>query len=331
MSGLLTRVNHNQTMQRNFTWIASDGWSHSIDIVHQFNDTAAGLFGVAPHTEHFTDFDDYMSQLTIKSNTRNAWFPEFFAALVNCSVGYGCDNNTNVTSFSYQQGRFVPLVIDAVNAFAHALQGFLLDNCNSTHNAPYLWFKNNGTCFGQSRDLNGTTLLEYLSKVHFTSITNHSIAFDESGSVQGFYEILNYQATFSADGDVTGYKFVSVGTWASGNDTESLSLRDDVDLQYGLNSDDSLRTEPVESHCGRCSPGTYVRDIAGSCCAICEHCLGSNYSSEPLANKCSSCLVDGEREMWGNSQLQHYGFSILQLWSLGKGLFWLFSSVINNV
>ena len=205
MSGLLTRVNHNQTMQRNFTWIASDGWSHSIDIVHQFNDTAAGLFGVAPHTEHFTDFDDYMSQLTIKSNTRNAWFPEFFAALVNCSVGYGCDNNTNVTSFSYQQGRFVPLVIDAVNAFAHALQGFLLDNCNSTHNAPYLWFKNNGKCFGQSRDLNGTTLLEYLRKVNFTSITNHSIAFDELGSVQGFYEILNYQATFSADGDVTGY------------------------------------------------------------------------------------------------------------------------------
>ena len=179
-------------MQRNFTWIASDGWSHSIDIVHQFNDTAAGLFGVAPHTEHFTDFDDYMSQLTIKSNTRNAWFPEFFAALANCSVGYDCDNNINVTSFSYQQGTFLPLVIDAVFAFAHALQDFLLDNRNSTHNAPYLWFKNNGTCFGQSRDLNGPTLLEYLSKVNFTSITNNSIAFDESGSVQGFYEILNY-------------------------------------------------------------------------------------------------------------------------------------------
>ena len=301
VGGVLTRVHRNETLRRNFTWIASDGWAHSTDLVHRFNDTVVGLFGVAPHTEHFGEFDDYISQLTINSNTRNGWFPELLAVFANCSIEKDCDNNTNITSFFYEQDSFVPLVVDAVYAFAHALQDFLLDNCNSTDNAPYVWFKNNGTCFGQSRDLNGTTLLDYLSTVNFTSITSHSVAFDESGSVQGFYEILNYQATLSIDGDVTGYKFVSVGSWVNSNETQSLFLLDDVDFQYGFNSDKSLRTEPVQSQCGGCGPGTHVRKISGSCCATCERCLGMNFSSEPLAEECSSCLVEGEREMWGNS------------------------------
>jgi metabotropic glutamate receptor 2/3/metabotropic glutamate receptor 6/7/8 len=73
---VLTRVNRDETMRRNFTWIASDAWARSIDLVHQFNDTAAGLFGVAPLTEHLPAFEEYISKLTINSNTRNNWFPE---------------------------------------------------------------------------------------------------------------------------------------------------------------------------------------------------------------------------------------------------------------
>ena len=298
---VLTRVNRDETMRRNFTWIASDAWARSIDLVHQFNDTAAGLFGVAPLTEHLPAFEEYISKLTINSNTRNNWFPEFFAAFANCTLEDECENDTDIKSFSrYEQGNFVPLVVDAVYAFAHALHNFLVDHCNETDSAPFLWFKENGSCLGQSRELNGASLLSYLNDVNFTSITGNSITFDESGSVDGFYEILNYQANFSASGGVS-YKFVSVGTWVSGNVGEQLILKDNVPLQFGLMSDGAPRTEPVESGCGGCMPGEYIRKIPGSCCSICEPCLGRNYSSQPLAKNCSTCFVEEVREMWGNS------------------------------
>ena len=139
-----------------------------------------------------------------------------------------------------------------------------------------MWFNKNSTCLGQTRELNGTSLLEYIDKVN---ITNTSIMFDDSGGVLGSYEIFNYQATFSSTGDITGYKYVAVGTWLSGK----LTIVNDTDMQFGLKSDDSLRREPIKSQCGGCRPGMYVRDIPGSCCALCEPCLGANFSSNPKA------------------------------------------------
>ena len=299
---VLTRVNRNESLSRNFTWIASDAWARSIDLVHQFNDTAAGLFGVAPLTEHLPAFENYISKLTVNSNTRNNWFPEFFAAFANCSLQDDCKNDTDITSFSrYQQGNFIPLVVDAVYSFAHALHNFLVDNCNRTETAPFVWFKENGTCLGQAQELTGATFLSYLNDVNFTSITGNSITFDESGSVDGFYEILNYQASVSESGE-TSYKFVSVGTWVSGNVSEQLILKEDVQLQFGLNSNGDVREKPVESGCGGCVPGEYVREIPGSCCSICEPCLGKNYSSAPLVKQCSACFDrDMPLEMWGNN------------------------------
>ena len=305
---LLTRIN-NSPIRRNFTWIASDAWARSIDLVHKFNDTAAGLFGVAPLTEHVSEFDNYFSQLTINSNTRNHWFPEFYAAYANCTLDLNCNNTRNVTSFSrYQQGNFIPLVIDAVYTFAHALHNFLEENCNATAEGPFLWFRENGTCLGQSRELNGSALLEYLGAVNLTSLTGNSILFDTSGNVEGMYEILNYQATLEPNGELS-YNFQSVGTWdsvssasnSSGNNSSALTLFDVDHLQFGLEEDDRIRTSPVVSGCGRCEPGSYVRLVPTSCCSICEPCVGGNYSNQSLASECSECLVDGRREMWGNN------------------------------
>ena len=302
---LLTRINGNDTLRRNFTWIASDAWARSIDLVHNFNDTAAGLFGVAPLTYHFDEFEDYFSQLTIDSNTRNDWFPEFFAAFANCTLNVSCTNDTSITSFSrYQQGNFIPLVIDAVYAFAHALHNFLDENCDEDGDAPYKWFRNNGTCLGQSRELNGSALLEYLMRVNFTSITNNHIAFDENGNVRGTYEILNYQASKMPNGGFN-YSFRSVGTWDSDR-SQKLNLTGTEFLQFGLDYDDSIRLDSVQSQCGGCGLGEYIQLIQGSCCSICVPCKGSNYSnysSEVGATECSNCLKDGQREMWGNNPI----------------------------
>ena len=81
---LLTLVNHNLTLKRRFTWIVSDCQACSASLFHHINETAAGLFGIAPVSKYLREFEEYFSQLTINSNTRNDWFPEVFAARANC-------------------------------------------------------------------------------------------------------------------------------------------------------------------------------------------------------------------------------------------------------
>ena len=125
---LLERVASTPSHRR-FTWIASDGWARKLAIAHMFSETVAGYYGVVPHAPHAPSFDDYLSQLTIKTNRRNPWFEEIFSAFILCNSSNACDQNTTLTSLpNYAQDSFIPPTIDAVYAFANALHNFLEDN-----------------------------------------------------------------------------------------------------------------------------------------------------------------------------------------------------------
>ena len=146
----------NTTIALRFTWIASDAWARSISVVHQFNATAAGLFGFVPLTDHLDSFESYFSSLTIDSNLRNPWFEEFYSAIANCTLNETlpnneekpvCNRSSSVTDVPrYEQGNFIPLVVDAVYTFAYALQNFLDENCDQ----PLQWFRNNRTCYQEN-------------------------------------------------------------------------------------------------------------------------------------------------------------------------------------
>ncbi len=305
---LLSRI-ANSTARHRFTWIASDAWARSISTVHQFNETAAGLFGFAPLTFHEEEFHNYFSNLTIESNKRNPWFPEFYAAFVSCtlngSLNDTCDEDRNVTRLPrYEQGNFIPLVIDAVYTFAYALQDYLDDNCDK----PLQWFRANQSCRGQKEELNGEELLRYISKVNFVNpLTTNRVLFDDEGNVEGKYEIVNYQAMPTGNG--LSYFFQSVGVWdssiAAGNlsnssEEQALQLNAGMTLQFGLGADNDIIYNPQTSVCGRCSAGEYRRQVQSSCCGTCDPCIGQNYSVDPLA---TSCLVCREG-YWGNNPLE---------------------------
>ena len=303
-AGRLLRKVANTTAATRFTWIASDGWARSIDLVHEFNETAAGLYGTAPLTDHVPLFHDYFSQLTINSNTRNPWFPEYFSAysecsLSNTSVETSCLRNQSVTNFErYEQGNIVPLVIDAVYAYAHALQNYLNDSCQ----LPVQWIRTNQSCVGQTRELSGSALLEYIAKLDFiNNITGNRIVFDSQGNVEGRYEILNYQA--SGPVGSRDYRFINAGTWDSSvtNDSslQALTLNDPQLLQFGINDDKSIRSFPQPSQCGRCEVGQHRKVVQSSCCGFCEPCLGQMYSTDPMSPNCTNC----SNEMWGNNPL----------------------------
>ena len=299
----------NTTSATRFTWIASDGWARSTDVTHPNNETAAGLYGIAPLTEPVDQFSDYLSELTIDSNKRNPWFQEYFSTYAECDLSNNsanpCLKNQSVTDFVSFQQTVAPLVIDAVYAFAHALQNFLDDNCQ----LPIQWVRTNQSCVGQTRELNGSALLEYIAKLDIVNnITGNRIVFDSQGNVEGRYVILNYQA--SEPVGKKEYAFVRAGTWDGSvtNDSslQALTLNDSQILQFGINDDKSIRFVPQPSQCGRCEVGQRRRVVQSSCCGLCEPCLGQMYSNDPMSPDCTMCPA----EMWGNNPLVGSDFCV---------------------
>ena len=287
--------------RQTFTWIASSAWAQAVDIVRRFNETTAGMFGTVPLKESSNDFDEYYSQLTIQSNRRNPWFPQFYASLTNCSLSLDCSIDSNLTSLPhYEQEYAVPLVVDAIYVFAHALHNFLAENCEQ----PVEWYRENQTCKGQKKELNGSIFLSYIADVKFESPTENVVQFDSLGNVEGVYEILNYQVVNDSGGN-REFEFVRIGTWSSSavNDTNvnALQLNTNATLQFGLNGVKDVLYELTLSECGKCRPGEYHKAVQSSCCGICEPCLGRMYSNESLAPACRDCSITGE--MWGNNPL----------------------------
>lgn len=303
---ILTRLS-NTTNATRFQFIASDAWARSINVVHPVNETAAGLLGIVPLTEHVDEFQWYFSNLTIESNLRNPWFSEFYSAFASCTLEgrnasdpEACAKNRNITRLpQYQQGNFIPLVIDAVYTFAKALDRFLKDNCDTRN---FMWFRHNRTCGGQTRALNGSALLEYISQVNDVNvITRNSIVFDNQGNVESMYEILNYQAQ-PRNNSGFEYSFQRVGTWDSSvvNDSnlEALNLTTPMQLQFGVNAHRSeIVHNPVPSQCTQCIPGQYRRVGQSDCCGFCDPCTEDTYSNSTTATECLSC----PNGTWGNN------------------------------
>ena len=125
--------------------------------------------------------------------------------------------------------------------FAHALECFLLENCDQ----PTVWSRTDNHCSGQKRELNGSALREYIAhEVHFHSpLTGNIVQFNSDGHVEGQFDIWNYQCGNSCS-------FAKVGTWNSAG-YSTLKFTDVSALNFG-NSNRSVVHEPPESHYCRC-------------------------------------------------------------------------------
>ena len=272
----LQRRNHG----RQFVWIASDAWANSAKVRDRFSETARGTFGFQPHTEHVEEFTDYFSQLTPSTNIRDPFFPEYYASYCN-ENGTDCPNGVT-SNPSYSQGNIVPLIIDAVYVFAHAIQDFLNNNCDS----PLRWNRATQQCDGMINELNGENLLDYIFNVTFNGIQNRNVSFDENGDPRsGVYEIVHLQKTENGVGE-----YVPVGFWDSLNTEGALQLNN------------AIQFESISSRCSEsCSEGM-IRSITNPSCPSCFECIpcvGPTYSMDSTANNCSLC---GDNH-WGNNPL----------------------------
>ena len=265
---------------RELVWIVSDRWASAASVRDRFPETAKGMFGFQLHTEHVEEFANYLSQLTPSTNIRDPFFRTWIYDLLFCNSD-GCPEDLTEHP-NYSQGDVVPFVIDAVYTYAHALQNFLDDNCDS----PLMWNRTTRRCDGMKLNLTGENLLKYLYNVNFNGIQNHSVSFDENGDPLGAYEIISLQANESGQ-----YEYVSVGLWNSAYKENALMM---------LNKTDGI--EKVISRCSEpCSEGM-IRSITNPSCPSCFECIpcvGPTYSMNTSATNCSLCSDNH----WGNNPL----------------------------
>ena len=276
---------------RHFLWLASDAWAEIKD--PQYSEITAGRFGFIPLSETIHPFNDYFSKLLPNTNLRNPWFKEFYKQVYKCSIN--CSNVSLTDHSEYKQFSVVPLVIDAVYSVAHALNDFFNDNCNK----PLIWFSDNQTCLGQTEELSGKILLEYIKNVSFTSPTGNKVKFDDKGNVEAKYRIWNYQVERTCQTCSNIYKLVNVGYWdATAASTNRLKLNPNVTKQFGFNESGDI-IDQLNSQCQACSLGFIKREVVASCCGTCDPCLGQNYTNTTSSKECQIC----PQYMWGNGPL----------------------------
>ena len=253
---------------RKFVWIASDKWANSHSVCKKFPEIAKGTFGFHLHTKHLKEFANYFSII-------DRIFQEYY-----CNEnGINCPNGVQNSNPGYSHRNIVPYIIDAVYAFAHAIQNFLDNNCDR----PIRWNRTEQQCDGMKYPLTGANLLGYLYDVSFTGIQNYTVSFNENGDPSGVYEISNLQLI----NDSGKYEYVSIGFWSSSN-------------SLIINNTDGI--EKLASICSKpCSEGRIVSVTNPNCpsCFECIPCVGPTYSTNSSNTECNTCL----NNHWGNNPL----------------------------
>ena len=285
----LIKSTNNTNGSHKFVWIFSNEWKRS-QIVHtEFLSITIGIYIFQPQIDYVEEFDDYFSQLTPFTNYRNPYFNEYWRYAIEyeesgsgCTLksGYYCPKDK--LGYRYSQGETVPFVIDAVYAYAHALQNFLDNNCNE----PLRWDYDTRQCDGMKYNLSGENFLGYLHNVIFNGIRNHTVSFDKNGDPAGAFEISSLQTNESAG----EYNYISVGFWNSAYKKNALVMNNTNEI------------EKVISRCSEpCSEGM-IRSITNQNCPSCFKCIpcvGSTYSMNSNGINCSLC----DDNHWGNDPL----------------------------
>ena len=192
--------------ERTLLWITPD-----VHTTSKFREIVAGMWGVVPFSKEDDSFNAYYSQHLAESNIRNPWFQHYYQERFDCLIGRNCSNVSITAHPDYQQFVLVPLVIDAVYSVAHAIHNSIMDNCPQ----PVVWHPNNHSCQGQSNTISGEMLANYLYNVNFTSPTSNAIQFDESGNVEGKFNVLNYQVMQACLDCNKTYRLVQIAHWNS--------------------------------------------------------------------------------------------------------------------
>jgi len=257
LSELLTAVKRAKRNYR-FKWVASDYWGTRRNFIvdRQLQDAAQGAITLTPQTVKVAGFEQYFQSLTPTNNKRNPWFPDFWEKYHGCSLSNKssswprrCVGNETLRKNDKLDDK-IPYVIDAVYAFAHAINMLVMRHCGGAE------------C--RLSNLTGQTLLDVL-RGNFSFVGElDTLKFDENGSTVRAYEINELVVE-------SGLRYKKLGSWSGGLTVMKATVN-------------------VTSSCSdTCQTGQIkVPKKAGvKCCFICRDCGVKQFVEKEIY--CRSC------------------------------------------
>ena len=197
-----------------------------------------------------------------------------------------CDKPGLIEKLHSNDTAHETLVMDAVLAFAHALNSMRQDLCPNTAG---------GIC-EEMEYIDGTDLRDYILRTSFTSLAGKRVWFRPNGDTPGRYEIRYFQKRSS---DWT-YAFKRVGKWDEDSNRKTV-IYEDVPWYLwheGLNPGEvpkSICSEP-------CGKGERINvDIENLCCWTCSRCYNHEIVTRN-GTECKSCIDEGnDLFQWPNN------------------------------
>ncbi|XP_063954342.1 metabotropic glutamate receptor 3-like [Lytechinus pictus] len=266
-----------------FTWIASDGVGNigadAFDIAG-LKSATLGMMATVPYSRSLPAFDDTFSQINPETSD-DPWVDEFFRRYVDCPL----DDN-EATQFQCQ-GRwlnsrlpsFETLVMDAVFAYAYALDAMMNEECMEETDV---------TACVIRLGTDGKHFAPYLFATAFESLANGNFSFNQYGDGEGRYAIENYR--LGADGVVLEAE--RVGFWKDGPTRDARLELHEWDVWFytdvGWNT-----TTPPKSICSEECESRQVKDRipdTATCCWNCRQCKLNEISA--TESECVACPAD---------------------------------------
>ena len=256
-------------------WILSDAPSTSTQLVEGVLESSLGF---TFHAFSDSGFKEHLKDILVKLGD-NKSFPErsfstseIWKRLKNKKCVHRqieqCSNNLITESYSY----FVPYIIDAVYATAHALDIF-----------------SRNFSFSETKDrvklqiARSSDLQKLLGRVNFDGLTG-KIKFDRFGDRGwAYYDIFSFKKV--PNGDVKSVKTVPIGEW-------KISERNETRLIFheALNWTTTSGRPPKSDCSEQCPPGTR-KSFTSPCCWQCLPCLGGTISPSAGSESCSECPI----------------------------------------
>ena len=256
-------------------WILSDAPSTSTQLVEGILESSLGF---AFHAFSDSGFKEHLKDIFVKLGD-NKSFPErsfstseIWKCLKNKKCVHRqieqCSNDLIMESYSY----YVPCIIDAVYATAHALDIF-----------------SRNFSFSETKDrvklqiARSSDVQKLLGRVNFDGLTG-KIKFDRFGDRGwAYYDIFSFKKV--PNGDVESVKMVLIGEWKNSKRNKTRLI-----FHEALNWTTKSGRPPTSECSEQCPPGTR-KSFTSPCCWQCLPCLGGTISPSAGSESCSECPI----------------------------------------
>ena len=256
-------------------WILSDAPSTSTQLVEGILESSLGF---AFHAFSDSGFKEHLKDILVKLGDNKSFHERSFSTseiwkrLKNKKCVHRqieqCSNDLIMESYN----DYVPCIIDAVYATAHALDIF-----------------SRNFSFSETKDrlklqiARSSDVQKLLGRVNFDGLTG-KIKFDRFGDRGwAYYDIFSFKKV--PNGDVESVKMVLIGEWKNSKRNETRLIFHEA-LDWTTTSG-----RPPKSECSeQCPPGTR-KSFTSPCCWQCLPCLGETISPSAGSESCSECPI----------------------------------------